>query len=120
MNKPALDGNQSSTDSVENKVQSEITKTQMSEDMSTEKDIEPEDRQNENISDNATINKPVPKDDLKRNQTISSNTKSPMKKLPKNSSTLEKKRPVKENSTFTAITSLETEEVESNLNNVAR
>ena len=92
----------------------------MSEDMNTKKDIGPEDRQNENISDNATINKPVPKDDLKPNQTISSNTKSPMKSLPKNSSTLDQKWPVKENSTFNAITSLETKEVESNLNNVAR
>ena len=123
MNKPASNGNQSLTDSGENKVRSKITKTGRREDINTEKGIGPKDQPNDKISDNGVIDKFVTKDDLKHNQTMSANNKSSMKRLPKDSSTLEKKRPVKEISTINATTSLATEEVKSNksnLNNVAR
>ena len=122
MNKPASNGNQSLTDSGENNVRSKITKTETREDINTEKGIGPKDQPNDKISDNGVIDKFVTKDDLKRNQTMSANNKSSMKRLLKDSS-LEKKRPVKEISTINATTSFATEEVKSNknnLNNVAR
>ena len=120
MNKPASNGNQSSTDAGENKVQSKIAKTKMKEAISRNKNIVTKDSPNNTTSDSAAIEKLEPKDNLKRNQTKSSNDKSQLNRLPKDSSTLEKKRPAKENSAADTNTSLDTEEAKSNLNNVAR
>lgn len=92
----------------------------MKEEISTDKNIVTKDRPNNTISDSAAIEKLDPKVNLKRNHIKSSNDKSPLKRLPTDSSTLEKKRPVKENSVADTNTSLETEEVESNLKNVVR